>query len=251
MDNNKFQYLLDKFNIEDFKLRGEFGASVLDLIVAYSQMSNSKNNLGDLKDKIQGETGLSTKAIKTILDLGDGDLENLFNQNSNLVESISDEELPEDYKALKQKIEDNQKKLDSNKALPADKRKEAEANILEANKSLVELKQKLVQEKVKNNPNFISQNPQMVKALIDLIDEETPAYEPSQKNKNLLKIRKDIEINFLTMNGFEASDVDRIVKGMDRKLSLTSKEFTDLISAIVESDELLNQQIALFTNTQS
>lgn len=251
MVNDKKSYLLDKLKISDFILRGEYGEYVLDWIVEYNrQASVQTSGISGAKDKIKAETGLDIKALKTLLDLPEEDLEKLFTGNSQLVESIPDEELPEEYKNLKSKIAKARVVLESDKTLPKDKRKELEEAVSEGEAELQNLKVKLVEERLRSDTAALSRNPKMLKAMLSILDSEAPEVKIDQRSENLKKIRKEIETNFLIMKGFDTDVVEKITKGT-HELALSRKEFTDLLMAIVENDDLLNQKQLLFTNTLS
>jgi len=247
----QYTYLLDKLSITDFKLRGEYGESVLDLLMEYSRQVNSEDTgISDIKNQIGSQTGLSINAIKKLLALPDDDLERLISGNDKFVDSIPDDELPEDYRNAKAKIDHAKKILALDKALPSQQRKALEADILEGDKTLLELKQQLIKDKMSNDPNLLAKNPKTVKILLDIIDEDVPEYQADQKQLNIRKIRKSIETDFLTMKGFESSVIEKIVKGT-HEMSLAKKEFLDLLKAIADNDELLNQKEVFFTSTPS
>lgn len=249
MANDKYNYLLDKLKISDFILRGEYGEYVLDWIFEYNRQATIKDSgISEAKNKIKSETGLDLKALKALLDLPEEDLERLFTGNNKFVDSIPDEELPEDYRELKAKITKAKNILESETSLPEAKKKELEKAVSEGEGDLQKLKQKLIEEKLKSDPTALSGNPKMLKAMLSILDSDTPEVKLDQRSENLKKIRKEIETNFLIMKGYDLDTVKKITLGI-HDVSLTRKEFTDLLMAIIENDDLLNQKELLFTNT--
>lgn len=247
---NKYQNLLDKLSITNFTLRGEYGEAVLDLISAYINIANSSNGIENAKEKMES-TGFNLSALESILDLPEEDLEKLLSGNSKFAEEVADEDLPEEYLTLKNSLLITKEKLALITDLNSSEYKEVEALILDGDKNLLELKQKLVQEKISQNPDFLTKNPKMLKTLIQVLNTETPEYAPSQKSKNLIKIRKEIEFNFLTMKSFDEKLIEDIIRGVNEEQSLSKSEFLQLLNAIIENDELLSLKAPLFTNTQS
>jgi len=247
---NKYQNLLDKLSITNFTLRGEYGEAVLDLINEYINIANSSGEADNAKKKMES-TGLNLKALESVLDLPEEDLEKLIAGSSKFTEEVADEDLPEEYLTLKNSLLITKEKLALITDVNSSEYKEVEALILDGDKNLLELKQKLIQEKISQNPNFLAKNSKLLKTFIQILNTETPEYAPSQKSKNLIKIRKEIEFNFLTMKSFDEKLIEDIIKGTNEEHSLSKSEFLQLLNAIIENDELLNLKAPLFTNTQS
>jgi|GEM_PF-1799333 len=247
---NKYQGLLDKLSITNFTLRGEYGEAVLDLINAYINIANASSGIETAKEKMES-TGFNLKALESILDLPEEDLEKLLSGNSKFAEEIADEDLPEEYLTLKNTLLKSKEKLALITDVNSSEYAQVNALILDGDKTLLELKQKLIQEKISQNPDFLTKNPKMLKTLIQVLNTETPEYAISQKSKNLIKIRKEIEFNFLTMKSFDENLIEDIIKGTNEKQSLSKNEFLQLLNAIIENDDLLKLETPLFTNTQS
>jgi len=231
-----YNYLLEKLKINDFILRGEYGAAVLDLILDYAKI----NNQAKLKSDAELQ-GLPLEVLQNLLELDQPTLAALLDK----VEPNSDLpfEKPQEYLDLEAKVIDLQKQLE---AATTPEEKQTLTNLLaEAEQALGNFRQAYWQKQILSNPGFLLKNSKFLLQLIRSLNKPMELNE--EYRQKMLKIRREIEINFLLMKGYTFAEAEQIAKGT-HPLSLTNREFLDLLAAIIENDDYLNNKKVFFTS---
>jgi len=234
-----YNYLLEKLKINDFILRGEYGAAVMDLILDYAKLVNSS------KFKLETELqGLPLEVIQSLLELDQPTLDALVNG------VIENQELPFDKPKEYLELEEKVAKLKAEINHTSDKESQEQLTkaLQEAEQALVDYRKAYWQKELFSNPEFLMKNSKFLLQLIKSLNK--PIELNDEQRQKMLKIRRDIELNFLLLKGYSFEEADKITKGI-HPLSLTNKEFLDLLTAIIENDELLNAKKPFFTFIQN
>jgi len=234
-----YNYLLDKLRINDFILRGEYGAAVMDLILDYAKLVNSS------KFKLETELqGLPLEVIQSLLELDQPTLDALVN---GVVENNQIPfEKPQEYLDLEDKVA--KLKAEINNTTDEASQKQLTVALQEAEQALTDYRKAYWQKELLTNPDFLMKNSKFLLQLIKSLNK--PIELNDEQRQKMLKIRREIELNFLLLKGYSFEEADKIAKGI-HPLSLTNKEFLDLLTAIIENDELLNAKKPFFTFIQN
>jgi hypothetical protein len=249
-DINKLS-LKDKLGIRDFICKFS-GLEVLDLRESYYLTSYSMQNGISQQIKSQlASQGITPEVMSAIFDIDENLLTNLLTENSNVLNEFDDEDLSEEYKKSKAKIDEIQRVLDNDNGISPTERKTLETTIIEAKKDLHTIKGNEIQLKLQKNPQALISNPKAMKTIINLIS-NTQEIKPisMDENKILLSMQNKI-IDLFVLGKKEEHEKLKIDQPLDYGFS--KKDFLELLNEIgKEEDNMCSaESVNFFMNMKS
>lgn len=248
-------YLLSKLAIHDFICRGR-GVKALDILNSYylTQQAISSGVSTQLKKNMQAQ-GFDIETLSAILEADDSMIEKMVNQNTELSNNISDDDIPQDlqeqYKVNLTQATKLKEQL--SKDVSANDKALLEKTLSELEVEITKIKQLALQQKINANPNEFANNPKFMKAMLSLLTKEQ-TIKPVTVDENgvLFNLQEKLIEAFLIGKGFEQKSIDKILIGNDQ-MSLSQKDFIELCIEICKEPEngLTQDSYNFFTNMRS
>jgi hypothetical protein len=197
------------------------------------------------------EQGFDKELLSILTQTDENFFELLFDQNKDIASFFSDDELGEEYKKNKAKIDKIEGLLAKDTSITPEKRKKLQEELREGNNALLEYKQEKIKEKISIDPEVLTKNPKAMRAMINIIAKETKV-ERVQPDKDgvLNQIQNEIIQKFVLGKKAEHELLD--LPEINNHL-FSRKDFIELLNGIVNEDEnMMKQEVAdFFMNMRS